>query len=106
MTISQGGTGSGASGEAVRRIYEAMYGITKDSAEIDPKKGIMPKPLTTLPKISDDGAVTQASYTVPATEELYAPADGPRTADGAGPAVAAVGPGRPEKLLLGRRYWS
>ncbi|WP_031514562.1 penicillin-binding protein 2 [Streptomyces sp. NRRL F-5123] len=106
MTISQGGTGSGASGEAVRRIYEAMYGITKDSATIDPKKGIMPKPLSTLPKISADGVVTQASYTVPATEELDAPASGPHTADGAAPAVAALGPGRPEKLLLGRRYWS
>ncbi|MFI0939076.1 penicillin-binding protein 2 [Streptomyces sp. NPDC021020] len=105
MTISQGGTGSGASGEAVRRIYEAMYGITKDSATIDPKKGIMPKPLTTLPKISDDGVVTQASYTVPATAQLDAPG-GPHTADGADPAVAALGPGRPEKLLLGRRYWS
>ncbi|MFI0896861.1 penicillin-binding protein 2 [Streptomyces sp. NPDC020983] len=106
MTISQGGTGSGASGEAVRRIYEAMYGITKDSAQIDPKKGIMPKPVTALPKISEDGVVTQASYTVPAADELYVPADGPATAGGAAPVVAALGPGRPEKLLLGRRYSS
>jgi penicillin-binding protein 2 len=109
MTISQGGTGSGASGEAVRRIYEAMYGITKDSATIDPKKGIMPKPVTSLPKVSDDGVVSRASFTWPATDparELYAPAGGTRTADGASPAVAALGPGRPEKLLLGRRYWT
>ncbi|MFI0719886.1 penicillin-binding protein 2 [Streptomyces sp. NPDC021224] len=106
MTISQGGTGSGASGEAVRRIYEAMYGITKDSATIDPKKGLMPKPVNTLPKISDDGVVTQASYTVPATDQFTVPADGPATSGGAAPAVAALGPGRPEKLLLGRKYWS
>lgn len=106
MTISQGGTGSGASGEAVRRIYEAMYGITKNSGTIDPKKGIMPQPVSTLPKISADGVVSQASYTVPATDELYVPAGGPRTADGTVTAVAALAPGRPEKLLLGRRYWS
>ena len=27
MTISQGGTGSGASGPAVRNIYNAIYGV-------------------------------------------------------------------------------
>ncbi|WP_333769532.1 penicillin-binding protein 2 [Streptomyces sp. IBSBF 2435] len=105
MTISQGGTGSGASGEAVRRIYEAMYGIKKDTATIDPKKGIMPQPVTRLPKISADGVASAASYTLPSSDELFAPS-GPRTAGGAAPALAALAPGRPEKLLLGRRYWS
>ncbi|CAG7626900.1 penicillin-binding protein 2 [Actinacidiphila bryophytorum] len=107
MTISQGGTGSGASGEAVRRIYEAMYGITKDSGTIDPKKGIMPKPVTALPKISADGVATAASYTLPAGDDLFAPAPGgSHTAGGATQVLAALAPGRPEKLLLGRRYWS
>nr|WP_073493941.1 penicillin-binding protein 2 [Actinacidiphila paucisporea] len=107
MTISQGGTGSGASGEAVRRIYEAMYGIQKDTAKIDPKKGIMPQPVTALPKISADGIATPASYTVPPADDLVAPAPGgPHTAGGAAQVLAALAPGRPEKLLLGRRYWS
>jgi penicillin-binding protein 2 len=104
MTISQGGTGSGASGEAVRRIYEAMYGIQKDSAKIDPKKGLMPQPVTKLPKISDDGVVTAASYTVP-SDEMLLPA-GPRTAADTTPALAALTPNRSDKLLMGRRYWS
>ncbi|WP_327291121.1 penicillin-binding protein 2 [Streptomyces sp. NBC_01198] len=107
MTISQGGTGSGASGEAVRRIYEAMYGIKKDTATIDPKKGIMPKPLTSLPKISSDGVASPASYVVPPSEDLFVPEPtGPRTGGGSTQALAALAPGRPEKLLLGRRYWS
>ncbi|CAG6393185.1 penicillin-binding protein 2 [Streptomyces cocklensis] len=107
MTISQGGTGSGASGEAVRRIYEAMYGIKKDTATIDPKKGIMPKPVTGLPKISADGVATAASYTVPSADDLVVPTPtGPHTADGTAQVLAALAPGRPEKLLLGRRYWS
>ena len=36
MTISQGGTGSGASGPAVRKIYKAMYGDSEGA--IDKKK--------------------------------------------------------------------
>ncbi|MFG1806073.1 penicillin-binding protein 2 [Streptomyces sp. NPDC049040] len=105
MTISQGGTGSGASGEAVRRIYEAMYGIKKDSATIDPAKGLMPKPVTTLPKISADGVASAASYTLPSSDDLLVPS-GPHTVGGTTQELAALAPGRPEKLLLGRRYWS
>ena len=32
MTISQAGTGSGASGPAVRNIYEALYGVGEDGS--------------------------------------------------------------------------
>ncbi|NSC21723.1 penicillin-binding protein 2 [Streptomyces albus subsp. chlorinus] len=56
MTISQGGTGSGASGPAVRNIYNAMYGVGKDGG-IDRKKALLPKPHTELPKISKDGTI-------------------------------------------------
>ena len=43
MTISQGGTGSGASGPAVRNIYNALYGVDEKGG-IDPKKALLPKP--------------------------------------------------------------
>lgn len=43
MTISQAGTGSGASGEAVRNIYNALYGVSADGS-IDKKKALLPTP--------------------------------------------------------------
>jgi penicillin-binding protein 2 len=103
MTISQGGTGSGGSGEAVRRIYEAMYGIKKDTGTIDPKKGIMPQPVAALPKISGDGAVERASVSLPAPDMLRLP-DSPRTAGFDGPVLAALTPTRTDRLLYGRKY--
>ncbi|MBT2541045.1 penicillin-binding protein 2 [Streptomyces sp. ISL-44] len=48
MTISQGGTGSGASGPAVRKIYEAMYGLDPTGKQ-DLSKALLPQPATTLP---------------------------------------------------------
>ncbi|CAM5361480.1 MULTISPECIES: penicillin-binding protein 2 [Streptomyces] len=56
MTISQGGTGSGASGPAVRKIYEAMYGLTEDG-EQDVKKALLPEPQSALPKVEPDGSI-------------------------------------------------
>ncbi|NGO69317.1 penicillin-binding protein 2 [Streptomyces boncukensis] len=56
MTISQGGTGSGASGPAVRKIYDAIYGVGKDG-DIDKKKALLPRPESGLPKIDKDGAI-------------------------------------------------
>lgn len=100
MTISQGGTGSGGSGTAVRRIYEAMYGIKKDSNAIDPSKGIMPKPVTALPKISADGVVVAAK----AADASFAGPATPRSGSGAAPVLAALTPTRTEKLLYGRKY--
>ncbi|MER7464086.1 penicillin-binding protein 2 [Streptomyces sp. NPDC097981] len=55
MTISQGGTGSGASGPAVRKIYEAMYGLDEKGNQ-DLSKALLPKPQTALPAIRPDGA--------------------------------------------------
>ncbi|MBT2403433.1 penicillin-binding protein 2 [Streptomyces sp. ISL-87] len=54
MTISQGGTGSGASGPAVRNIYEAMYGLD-DKGKQDLSKALLPKPRTELPPARPDG---------------------------------------------------
>jgi penicillin-binding protein 2 len=56
MTISQGGTGSGASGPAVRKIYEAMYGLDPTGKQ-DLKKALLPKPRTALPAIGPDGLI-------------------------------------------------
>ncbi|MFI8945289.1 penicillin-binding protein 2 [Streptomyces sp. NPDC053750] len=56
MTISQGGTGSGASGPAVRNIYDALYGVSDDGA-IDKKKALLPQPQAKLPTIKTDGTI-------------------------------------------------
>ncbi|MER5291339.1 penicillin-binding protein 2 [Streptomyces pharetrae] len=57
MTISQGGTGSGASGPAVRNIYDALYGVSDDGT-IEPRNALLPTPQKELPKIQTDGSIT------------------------------------------------
>ncbi|MFF4651894.1 penicillin-binding protein 2 [Streptomyces sp. NPDC001380] len=54
MTISQGGTGSGGSGDAIRKIYEGLYGV-KDG-KVDPKLALLPKPQSSLPRFNPDGS--------------------------------------------------
>ncbi|HET6353581.1 penicillin-binding protein 2 [Streptomyces sp.] len=56
MTIAQGGTGSGASGPAVRKIYEAMYGLDEKGGQ-DLKRALLPTPQKALPKIQPDGSI-------------------------------------------------
>ncbi|MFJ2903085.1 penicillin-binding protein 2 [Streptomyces sp. NPDC087212] len=56
MTISQAGTGSGASGEAVRGIYNALYGVKADGS-IDNKKALLPTPQKGLPTVRKDGTI-------------------------------------------------
>ncbi|PRH77983.1 penicillin-binding protein 2 [Streptomyces solincola] len=56
MTISQGGTGSGASGPAVRNIYDALYGLD-DEGNQDLKRALLPGPQKTLPKVLPDGTI-------------------------------------------------
>ncbi|MCN9239464.1 penicillin-binding protein 2 [Streptomyces sp. RY43-2] len=56
MTISQAGTGSGASGEAIHNIYNALYGVQKDGS-IDKKKALLYTPQRDLPKIEPDGTI-------------------------------------------------
>ncbi|MEU4656671.1 penicillin-binding protein 2 [Streptomyces sp. NPDC023723] len=82
MTISQGGTGSGASGPAVRNIYDALYGVSDDGA-IDQKKALLATPQKTLPKVKSDGTIAAPKISddpvkdQQATEEdEYAPLDG------------------------------
>ncbi|MEV4868393.1 penicillin-binding protein 2 [Streptomyces syringium] len=69
MTISQGGTGSGASGPAVRKIYNALYGVD-EKGKIDAKKALLPRPEAKLPKIQKDGTIeAQAIPSPPARKE-------------------------------------
>ncbi|MFF5704277.1 penicillin-binding protein 2 [Streptomyces sp. NPDC012794] len=75
MTISQGGTGSGASGPAVRNIYNAMYGLTMDGK--DTGKALLPKPQAELPTVHPDGTIDAPEirpYVPPSPEELAPPA--------------------------------
>jgi penicillin-binding protein 2 len=84
-----------------------MYGIQKDSDKIDPSKGIMPKPVTALPKISADGGVVKpASYVIDAPEATLTAGGDSHTTDAAGPAPAALTPTDTKRLLYGRKSWT
>ncbi|GGL69572.1 penicillin-binding protein 2 [Streptomyces fumigatiscleroticus] len=62
MTISQAGTGSGASGPAVRKIYDALYGVQEDGS-VDKKKALLPTPQKSLPKVRTDGTIAAPKIT-------------------------------------------
>ncbi|WP_200303219.1 penicillin-binding protein 2 [Streptomyces adelaidensis] len=90
MTISQGGTGSGASAPAVRKLYNALYGVSEDG-EIDKKKALLPTPQKGLPKIESDGSIDApkvAAYPPKKTDEEAAE-DGTQTV-AAGPGAQPV----------------
>ena len=57
MMISQGGTGSGANGDSIRRIYEALYGVQGET--VDPSKAAIPGVVSPdqLPTFTDDGSI-------------------------------------------------
>jgi penicillin-binding protein 2 len=98
MTISQGGTGSGGSGPAVRNIYNALYGIQPDNS-IDPKKALLPVPQQNLPTFHADGSVTQAqqtAYTLSAAGSPLAPTPVP----GSGTAPLAAFALAPERRVI------
>jgi penicillin-binding protein 2 len=67
MMVSQGGTGSGTSGPAIRKIYETLYGVTGDS--VRPATAAIPgvTPPTGLPVFADDGSILPPT-TAPRTE--------------------------------------
>ncbi|WP_354640376.1 penicillin-binding protein 2 [Kitasatospora camelliae] len=101
MTMSQAGTGSGASGDAVRRIYQALYGVD-DKGAIDTNKALLPKPQAELPKFNQDGTavIKQASYGGTATFLDPLQPAGPGAP---APVVwAALEPTRPTTTLRGR----
>jgi penicillin-binding protein 2 len=57
MMVTQGGTGSGTSGPAVRRIWEALYGV--HGMHVDKEKAVIPgaKPPVALPVFAKDGEI-------------------------------------------------
>ena len=57
MMISQGGTGSGSTGDAVRKIWETLYGIEGET--VTPKQAAIPGVVApkTLPTFLDDGSI-------------------------------------------------
>lgn len=59
VMVSQGGTGSLTSGPSVRRIYEALFGVT--GSQVNPKDSVLYKGklAITLPRVSVDGVVRQ-----------------------------------------------
>ncbi|MFF4796847.1 penicillin-binding protein 2 [Streptomyces sp. NPDC001351] len=71
MTIAQAGTGSGASGEAVRSIYSALYGVQPDGS-IDNKKALLPSPQKGLPKVKTDGTIAAPKVPKDPAKELHA----------------------------------
>ncbi|MFJ7273190.1 penicillin-binding protein 2 [Kitasatospora sp. NPDC098663] len=100
MTISQGGTGSGGSGDAVRRIYQALYGVD-DKGNIDNGKALLPAPQAELPKFNPDGTaiVKQAAYTANTADTSNtvgpAPAFLEQTQGEPAPASAFLDPAQP-----------
>ncbi|MFF4130892.1 penicillin-binding protein 2 [Streptomyces mirabilis] len=71
MTIAQAGTGSGASGEAVRNIYNALYGVQADGS-IDNSKALLPTPQKGLPKIQTDGSIDTPEISKDPVKDLQA----------------------------------
>jgi penicillin-binding protein 2 len=57
MTVSQGGTGSGTSGPAIRRIWEELYGV--EGSQVRPRKAAIPgtRPPAALPVFAEDGSI-------------------------------------------------
>ncbi|WP_067225825.1 penicillin-binding protein 2 [Streptomyces sp. NBRC 109706] len=86
MTISQAGTGSGASGDAVRSIWEAIYGVQGGGVNED--AALLPEPITELPEIDETGAIVPAPLDDPEDSEesdgSEDAGDGAEDADGAG----------------------
>ncbi|MGW3112663.1 penicillin-binding protein 2 [Streptomyces sp. NPDC001091] len=89
MTIAQAGTGSGASGEAVRNIYSALYGVQGDGS-IDKNKAMLPQPQKTLPKVRPDGTVAAPKVSKdPAKDVEAAQKNNPANGEADQPAATA-----------------
>ncbi|MGW3950505.1 penicillin-binding protein 2 [Streptomyces sp. NPDC004752] len=88
MTIAQAGTGSGASGEAVRNIYNALYGVQADGS-IDNKKALLPTPEKSLPKVRTDGTITSPKISDDPVKDVLTSPSPSAPADGTPPAATA-----------------
>ncbi len=57
MMVSQGGTGSGTSGPAIRKIWETLYGVRGES--VQPRQAAIPgtAPPSKLPVFAKDGSI-------------------------------------------------
>ncbi len=73
MMVSQGGTGSGTSGPAVRKIWESLYGVS--GTKVDLSQAAIPDatPPAKLPVFAPDGDILP-----PATTRRSAPSTGRR----------------------------
>ncbi|MEV5957328.1 penicillin-binding protein 2 [Streptomyces sp. NPDC051987] len=93
MTISQAGTGSGASGEAVRNIYSALYGVSADGS-IDKSKALLYTPQQGLPKVRTDGTIDSPKISKdPAKDfQAYSQQGDKNTDNGQTPAATTASP--------------
>ncbi|MFF4408308.1 penicillin-binding protein 2 [Streptomyces sp. NPDC001262] len=96
MTISQGGTGSGASGPAVRNIYNALYGVD-GQGKVDEKKALLPHPEARLPKIEKDGSIEAQHIDAPSPSPSASSSDSPGASGSPSPSDGpSASPGRRE----------
>jgi penicillin-binding protein 2 len=56
MMVSQGGTGSGTSGPSVRKIYEAIFGVTGNTVSPANSVFVGGAPSAALPKVDTNGS--------------------------------------------------
>jgi penicillin-binding protein 2 len=63
MQISQGGTGSGTSGDAVRKIWETLYGVHGQAVDLADAAEPGAKPPAELPVFESDGAISPPQLT-------------------------------------------
>ncbi|WP_328669099.1 penicillin-binding protein 2 [Streptomyces sp. NBC_00328] len=102
MTISQAGTGSGASGEAVRKIYNALYGVAADGS-VDKKNALLPTPQKGLPKIQTDGTIEAPAISKdPAKDQKLSQAPKDSTTDPDLPAGTTASPNTANRVTRRR----
>ena len=63
MMVSQGGTGSGTSGDSVRRIWESLYGISGSDVNLAQAAQPGARPPRALPRFTRDGQIQPPRHT-------------------------------------------
>lgn len=69
MQISQGGTGSGTSGDSVRKIWEALYGIDGEKVRVSDALQPGAQPPRGLPTFQSNGSISPPPFDEPSTPE-------------------------------------